>query len=130
MASNPHFRRNTWSRIKRSFVFHILLASVAAVLGYGLIDVMRQASFLSKESKSAEEKVKELTQKKQELEVYLRELETREALEREAKARLNLKKPGENVVVVVPDKKSEEVPREVPQDFWERAKNFLYSLWK
>ena len=57
-----------------------------------------------------------------------RELETKEGAERDAKERLNLKNPGENVVVVVEKKK--EIPEVTPraQFFWERIGRFFAAL--
>lgn len=71
------------------------------------------------ESEETTKKIDGLKRKKQELEAALAEIQTKEAVEREAKARLNLKKPGEEVVVVVPEKKIN-APQPVPVNVWSR----------
>lgn len=77
---------------------------------------------MRKEAKDREEKIIELNQKKAELEAYIAELQSREAIEREAKERLNLKLPGEEVVIVVPEKDS---PEEAPKNIWDKIKSFF-----
>ena len=61
--------------------------------------MMRDTIVLRREAREMEAKRAELLQKKSELEGHLGELDTSEAVEREAKARFNLKKQGEQVVV-------------------------------
>ena len=83
-----------------------------------------QALSLHSELDSTQKKIEEVTRKKEELEHRIVELQTPEAVEREAKERLNLKKSGENVVVVVPEKK-EVSPKSNLEYFWGKIKNFF-----
>lgn len=89
--------------------------------------MIRQAVVLRQEAKNAERKVEELTRKKAELEAYLAELQTPEAVEREAKERLNLKKKGEEVVVVVPKDEKEDASV-VSVTFWQKIKSFFAGI--
>ena len=84
---------------------------------------------MNREARSNQEKIEELTKKKQELEAYLAELSTDEAIKREAKERLNLKEPGEEVVVVAAEEAGAEKNQENPS-FWDRVKNLFSALFK
>lgn len=98
--------------LKRSLFLNILLLVVALVVGYGAHRVLYQAVAARREASIQQEKIQSLLKKKAELEVYLDELKNSEAIRREAKERLNLKLPGEEVLVVVPDASSYEKPTE------------------
>lgn len=67
---------------------------------------------LFRESKKKDAELREALQNKKKLELRLAAFQSKEALLREAKARLNLKLPGEHVVVVVPERDSAESSRE------------------
>ena len=108
-------KESTWGKIKNSLLLNILFFVVAALVGYGTYNMVRQTLSLSQESKDNVQKIEELTKKKKELEAYIAELESPQAIEREGKNRLNLKKPGEEVVVVVPEKNN---PGDEDAHFW------------
>ena len=105
--------------IKKSFFVNIVLILIAVAISYSAARMAQNA--LNARAKSADmtQNIERLKVKKQELEVLLTELQTKEAVEREAKERLNLKKPGEQVIVIVPEKK-ESPPLEQPMSFWEK----------
>ncbi len=111
------------SRFKNSPIVTILLVVFAAVVGYAAYNISRQAFTLGGEAEDARRKIEELTQKKKELEAYLEEIQTRQAAEREAKQRLNLKLPGEEVVVVEEPQISS--PENQEMGFWGRIRAFL-----
>lgn len=102
----------------------MLLVTVAAGISYSASRMVRDAFVLREQSAEITQKIEELTKKKHELETYLAEIQTKEAIEREAKSRLNLKKPGEKVVVVVPEKKETAIVAE-PQNWWTKIKRFF-----
>lgn len=118
-----------WYKIKNSLAFNIALFLVVIFVGYGSFKLVREALSLNQEARSREEKIGELARKKQELEAYLAELSTDEAVRREAKDRLNLKEPGEEVVVVAADEEVKEEERP-PLSFWARITNFWASIFK
>ena len=93
-----------WDKLKQSLLLNFILVVVAVFVAYASYNMLRQAIELSRSVKNDRRKIQELTRKKSELQAYLAELETPEAIEREAKERLNLKLSGEEVVVVVPPK--------------------------
>lgn len=109
--------------IQKSLLSHLVFLLVVAGVGYGTFNITRHALSLSQESAKLREQAEELKRQKANLQARLRELETHEAVEREAKDRLNLKIPGEEVVVVVPEKK--EGVREEEHGIWQKIKAFL-----
>jgi len=113
-------------KLKKSILGNVLLLVLAALVGYGTFKMMRQAVIFWAEYKNQEAGVRELTQKKEELERYLSELQTPQAAEREAKDRLNLKKIGEEVVVVVPPE--EKISPETKQTVWQKTKSFFAGI--
>lgn len=114
-------------KAKKSIIANTILAILVFVVGFSAFDMISQSLGFREEAEDAENKVRELTMKKEELEAYLRELETPEAAEREAKERLNLKKKGEEVVVVVPKEEKELPPAE--SGFWEKIKSFFSGIF-
>lgn len=120
-----------WQYLKTSVFVNALLLAFAVFLAYKAAlmagDVMR----VRKEAEDTQKRIAELTHKKQELEQYLAELETAQAIEREAKERLNVKRPGEEVVVVVPEQKKEERVEEARNDtFWESFRKKIRSFFE
>ncbi len=97
--------------------------AAAVVVGYSSYVMVRRALTLRNELHDLNVRAGELRQKGEVFEGSLNELKTPEAVEREAKARLNLKRPGEEVVVVVPGKA--EISATSSGAFWEKLLKFL-----
>ena len=110
---------------KKSFILNIVFILVAVIASYSAARMVRSAFIMHAQSAEMTKRIEELKAKKQQLEATIAEIQTKEAVEREAKARLNLKNPGEEVVVVVPPKK-EDLPVEKPASFWSK----FMSLFK
>lgn len=110
-----------------SFYAIILLVALAAAVGYGAARMVLNAMALRGESRETQKQIEELLARKKELEARITELQDEEAIRREAKERLNLKLPGENVVVVVPEKQE---ASDAPQSngILDRVINFL-KFW-
>ena len=113
-----------WHYFKNSFPLNILLILLAIMVGYSSSGMLRRAYELYKEKWAGEEKIKEFSQKKAELEARITEFTTPEAREREAKSRLNLKRQGEEVVVVVPKDGNGGVAS-TADSIWKRLGNFF-----
>ena len=116
-----------WARIKTSLPLNFLLLLMAGAVTIGAVRMAYQAAGLWTELDNTEARVEALRQKKAELEARLAELETPEAIERRAKANLNLKKSGESVVVVVPEKT--DGPRPSPPTLWQKTKWFFAGIF-
>lgn len=111
----------------KSILLNSLLLLALVWVGFGSYNMVLQALALRRESRDTEKQIAELAKKKEELEIYIAELESRRGVEREAKSRLNLKLPGEEVVVVVPEEEKKE--ETTSPAFWERVKDFFLILF-
>lgn len=117
-----------WDMIKKSLILNFIFVCVLAGVAYGTYSMVRRTLVVRMERRTTDERVQELLQKKEKLEIQLRELETREVAEREAKERLNLKNPGEEVVVVLPETHSREFVSTERRSMWERISAFISSF--
>ncbi len=114
-----------WRYLQSSFALNLLLIILALIVGYSSFSMIRHAIELSREKKTGEMKIKELSGTKEKLEARIAEFGTPEALEREAKLRLNLKRKGEKVVVVLPEEKING-EASAPGFTWEKLRRFLH----
>lgn len=119
-----------WDMIKKSLILNLVFVCVLVGVAYGTYSMVRRTLVVRMERRVTDERVQELLRKKEKLEIQVRELETREVAEREAKERLNLKNPGEEVVVVVPETHSGASVHTERRGMWERISAFISSfLW-
>jgi len=117
-----------WGYFRKSIVLNLLFFVAVIFVGYSAYNMVKGALVLRQEWHDIKQKVGDLGQKKLQLEASLAELETKEAMEREAKSRFNLKNPGEEVVVVVSDKK-DNGEAGGPANVWSRIKSFFKGLF-
>lgn len=119
-----------WTFFKKSLLIHIAFFMITAAITYGTYYMVSYSLALRAESRNTQEKIKELTETKKQLEARLLEMQTPEAVEREAKEKLNLKKAGESVVVVVPEeeKKKEVAPASI--GFFEKISLFFKNIFR
>ncbi len=110
---------------KKTLVVHSALILIAMLVSYSAARMVRNVFFARTQSESLAQKIEELTQQKQNLETELQELQTKESGEREGKERLNLKKSGEQVVVIVPEIKSDHVQKDISRSFWMSIVSFF-----
>lgn len=108
----------------KTLAVNIVLIIICVAISYSASRMVRNAFTTKTQSAEMIAKIEELKETKQKLEARLTELQTKEAVEREAKERLNLKKPGEEVVVVIPEKK-DVATTTPPQTFWEKITSFF-----
>lgn len=120
------------SWIKNSIFANLALLLLAVLAAYGAFNLARYGLELKKESQGVQKKIEELARKNRGLESALAELDTKEAVERRAKERLNLKLPGEKVVVLVPQdlsaNQTNQAQISVFFKFWNQAKNFFNKI--
>lgn len=121
------------SWIKNSIVANLVLLLLAVLTAYGAFNLARYGWELKRESRDTQKKIEELARKNQGLEVVMTELETKEAAERRAKERLNLKLPGEKVVVLVPQDLSASQADDSAETsgflkIWGQVKNFFSKI--
>lgn len=83
--------------------FTVLLALAVIGLGLSATRVGRRAWDIHRERQAVEARIRALEAEKIRLAAAIEALSSAEAVERLAKGKLNLKQPGEEVVVVVPE---------------------------
>lgn len=103
---------------------------VALFLAQGLWQLSGKMRTLEDERKKKEQELAALVKERERLESEIAYLQGTGALEREAKSRLNYKRTGEEVVIVVPEEQKQATATGVMprQSFWERIKNFFTSF--
>jgi len=88
----------------------VALALITAALATSAARIVIRERAIARERQTVEERIQALEAEKQRLEEAIRALESPEAVERLAKEQLNLKKEGEEVVVVVPERSATASP--------------------
>lgn len=96
-------------------------------LGIQFWEVAQKAYVLYEERKKLELELASLQKRKAEFEEGLSRFQSDAYLEREAKRRLNLKKSGEQVIIIIPEEKNE--PAATIPSFWKRIGATLL-FWK
>lgn len=115
-------------KIKNSLPLNILIAFGAIGVLIGAWKIARETRALEAELRATQIKRDALRAEKSELSARLAELETPEAIERQAKEKLNLKKKGETVVVVVPERGGDYATSTSPT-LWERMRAFFGGMF-
>lgn len=120
------FVRILSSRITLFFLI-IAVAAMAKVTFEKYIEVSKAKATLKQEEK----KTKEAQQRLEKLETEIQYYQSKEYLESIARKKLNLAKPGEKVIYVIPEEKQNENEQKAEsqekknKSFWERVKEFL-----
>ena len=99
-----------WEKIKVSLPLNILIGIGAVGAASGLFGIARETIALRAENVATKAKIEALQSERARLSARIAELATAEAIEREAKEKLNLKKKGERVVVVAPEEVLQQTP--------------------
>ena len=110
----------------------LFLAGALVVISlWGVFRNILRHTEIKREVAAAEEKLLEYEESKKRFEERLRALDTPEGLEKEARARFNLKKPGEKVAIFL----DSDLPKKDPSlraqiaSAWESVKLFFSSLF-
>ncbi|OHA00291.1 MAG: hypothetical protein A3C11_00775 [Candidatus Sungbacteria bacterium RIFCSPHIGHO2_02_FULL_49_12] len=118
--------------MKKFLTSPIIVLLLLVLAGLSLVQLLKAWSVLQ-EAKRTEAllslKVQKAKNEDQELENRIRISGTPEAIERDAKDRLNLKNPGEEVVVVIPSVAASSSVEEPKPTFWVRFTAWLSSIF-
>lgn len=106
-------------------MLNFFLTGMAVWVGWGTYRMVWHTYGTWKEVKDETTEIAALQARKEELEFAIAELSSKNAVEREAKRRLNLKSPGEEVVVVVSDKSPQPGGETRRSTFFERIKRYF-----
>ena len=120
---------------RKTFPFFsiILVLGILAVISYLVIGnwkMGQRRTELTARIESLKKEIAELEKENEEIQAGLSQKGEEGYLEKEARERLNLKKPGEEVVVVVPPKEGEgaQEPKNFWGKWWEEIKSKIFRL--
>ncbi len=118
IAKYKQKKKRPWQNI----FFSVLIAvSVLTVVGFLVVSnyrISQKRSLLNARIDQLQEEVRVMQEKKQQLEAQLDQSLQEEYLEREAREKLNLQKPGEEVVTVLPGQTEESRQEEKVKQWW------------
>lgn len=124
-------KKNSFFKIFSSkiflFVLILLFAGVAKITIEKFIEVKKAQEIINKEQQN----IKEKEEKNKVLEEKLKYFQNKEYLENIAKEKLNLVKPGEKVIYILPKEEKEEKEKELEEkteekmSFWESLKSIF-----
>ena len=109
------------------FVLIFIGALIFGALGFFIFSnfrISRKRAELQDQIQRLQKEIQIAEQKNQELKAGIAETQSEASLEKEAREKLNLKKPGEEVAVVLPAKETVEVQPE-KESFWKK----LFKRW-
>jgi len=107
----------------------LLLGTLFSLFLWGGYNRLHEAVALYREKEARDEELHILQEKDQSIRDELRKLGNLSVIEREAKERFNLKRPGETVIVIVPDTGLQGESAEPRESFFERIRSFVNSLF-
>lgn len=127
-ARPPKFRRNL-VRARQTILFSALLI-LLFFLAIGFLTISnwrinQRRSGLISQIRNLQEEIQVLEEKNQELKAGISQISSQSYLEKVARESLGLKKPGEEVTVVLPPPEEEKEVKEEEKGIWER---FLEKL--
>lgn len=115
-----------WQRLKQSLWINLVLGVIAGFVLYGAAVTLHQTLTVREQSAETRAEIETLRRRKAELEAAIRALQDPETIRREAKEELNLKLPGEEVLVVIPPEEPTSEP--VPLGWGERIQHFFRRI--
>jgi cell division protein FtsB len=106
----------------QSLIFSTILGVlVLLVIGFLVVSnlrIMHRRAELNSRLQTLKEEVRRLQEKKRQLEAGILQVSDEDFLEKEARERFNLKKPGEKVVTVLPPEGEEESQKAKKKEWW------------
>lgn len=121
---SPSFGRKKDTTYYKNIFFPVILGLVIlAAISFLVITDLRMNKKrleLNLKIENLRKEIGVLEKKKQELSAGISQIPTEGYLEKEARERFNLKKPGEEVVVVLPPEEIQEEKPEEQRSFWQR----------
>lgn len=120
---------NRYSPVKKFLRIGVLCA-VFFLFAWGGYNKAYQAFVGYREKKARDEKLRILEERSNALGEELQKFGNTAAIEREAKERFNLKRPGEKVVVILSDEPSAGTADGENPSMWARMRDALKNLFK
>lgn len=116
-------QKRRWRRFISSNIALVFLAAVVVWLLVQTVGVWRQQEAVRQEVKRLEEQTHKIRAERDQLQAQLSEIKDSEVFEYEARSRFNIKKPGEEVLIIVEDELQN---RKADQG---AGKGFFYKLF-
>jgi len=127
MALREFQERKALWKILASWPAILLLGTLLIFAGIGFFKIFSRYLKIKHDVVALEERIVAQGASRQDFEARALNLATPEGLEKEARARFNLKKPGEEVIVFL-DSKNQPVSQ--PRGFKESAASVLETIWR
>ncbi len=102
------------------FILAILLLGIIGFLFISNYRISMKRAEMQSQIDGLQTEIKALEDKKQQLEAGISAGQSQDFLEKEARDKLGLKKPGEDVVVVTPVKESQGTSTQQNKTFWQK----------
>ena len=110
-----------------SFIFPVFIGGLFLLaigfLIFSNLNISRRRAELTERIEFLREEIQVLEEKNQELRVGINRADQEDFLEEKAREQLGLKKPGEEVVVILP-------PKIVEEELAEKEKGFWQKIWE
>jgi len=119
------FKRFKKGVVKSSFFSYFLLAFILGITGFlffSSVNINQKRAKISQDIASLQEQIRDLEQKKKNLQANISYQESEEYVEEVAREDLNLKSPGEQGVAFIKEEEEEPVPEQ------EEEKGFLDNI--
>lgn len=128
ITKSKKIRKESRQSIFFSIFLGILTIVVIGFLFFSNFRINQRRAELAARLESLKKEVKELEEKRAKLEARVSETREESYLEKEARERLGLKKPGEEVVVVLPPEENQK-EKVKEKNFWQK---FIQKIkfWK
>ena len=121
ISKGKNFKRDDSSESKfLPIILGILVFALIGFLAVSNLRINKKRTELQSQIERLETEIKTLEEKKEKLKAGILESESETFLEKEAREKLGLKKPGEEVVVVLPPKETAEEGAQEQKSLWQR----------
>lgn len=103
----------------------VVLFVVVALVGYNAVRVYLNARAYDAERANLLKKIADREQSIQDLKDHINMLQSGEGMELEARARLNLQRPDEHVLIILDEKKDKNDQDQAPKSWFENIKSWF-----
>jgi len=121
IAKYKQIKKQSWQTIFLSVLLGSLVLSIVSLLVVSNLRISKKRTLLDSQIDKLKAEISAAEEKKQQLEAQLNQSSREDYLEKEARETFNLKKPGEEVVTILPQE-------EKPQQEEEEIKQWLAPL--
>jgi len=121
------FKSNTPFKDKFTLIIlGILFFAIIGFLAFSNFRINKKKIELQSQADSLKKEIQILEEKREQLRAGILEGESESYLEKEARDRLGLKKPGEEVVAVLPPKETQGTSTQENKTFWQKILKILH----